>query len=103
MSIKDLNHAGNKLLVKSAVYALGFLAVGGGCAYAGLEEQITKASELMLGKAAALLLGGAAVVGGTVQIKSGNILMGAAVLVVAAVTGIGVAMIKNQSIFTLLN
>lgn len=70
--------------------------------HATLEDQIDKASTLVLGKAAALLIGGGAVVGGAVQIKAGNIMMGAGILGLAAITGITVAMIKNQSIFNLL-
>lgn len=103
MNTKSKQKRWNQTMAKSTAYILGALIVGGSLAHAGLEDQITKASDLILGKAAALLLGGSAVVGGAIQIKSGNILMGAAVLVVAAVTGIGVAMIKNQSIFALLN
>lgn len=79
------------------------LSVGACLAEGTLETQVTKASNLMLGNMASLLLGGAAVVGGAIQIKAGNILMGGAVLLVAALTGIGVALIKNQSIFSVLN
>lgn len=103
MNIQHKKNRWRQNVAKSTVYILGALIIGSGFAYAGLEDQITKASDLILGKAAALLLGGSAVVGGAIQIKSGNILMGAAVLVVASVIGIGVAMIKNQSIFALLN
>ena len=91
-----------KVWVRASCYSLGALLMMKGISYASLEEQVTKASKLMLGDISALVVGGGMAIGGGYSIVSGNVMKGVAQFGVGALIGIGVAITKNQSIFNVL-
>jgi hypothetical protein len=91
-----------KVWVKAGGYCLGALLMMKGICYASLEEQVTKASKLLLGDIAAIVVGGGMAIGGGYSIVSGNIMKGVAQFGVGALIGVGVAITKNQSIFSVL-
>jgi hypothetical protein len=70
---------------------------------ANLTEQVEKISTLATGKIIPGTLAVATGVGGIYQIKEGNVMMGVAVLGVAALIGIGVALIKSGAMFNVIN
>lgn len=88
---------------KVAFYTGAMVALYVGVSHADFEQQLTKASDLTLGKLAALVLGGGAVVGGGREVKDGNVMKGLGIIAVVAMIGIVIAMIKNNTIFTALS
>jgi hypothetical protein len=91
-----------KIWLKLSGYSLAALLVMKGISYASLEEQVSKVNDLMLGHIATAVVGGGMALGGGYSIFSGNIMKGLGQLGVGALIGIGVALTKNQSIFSLL-
>lgn len=73
-----------------------------GLCWATLDEQVEKASTLVLGKVATLIVGGGALFGGGHALIQGNITRGLAIIGVGAITGIGVALAKSGQMFSLL-
>ena len=87
---------------KVALYTGALLGLYAGASYANFETQLTKASDLTLGKLAAMVLGGGAVVGGGLQVKDGNVMKGLGIIAVVGMLGIVIALIKNNTIFAAL-
>lgn len=87
---------------KVALYTGVLMGVYMGVSYASFETQLIKASDLTLGKLAAMVVGGGAVVGGGMQVKDGNVMKGLGIIAVAGMIGIVIALIKNNTIFTAL-
>ena len=88
---------------KVALYTGALVGIYAGCSYANFETQLAKASDLTLGKLAAMVLGGGAVVGGGLQVKDGNVMKGLGIIAVVGMLGIVIALIKNDSIFSALS
>ena len=88
---------------KVALYTGALVGIYAGCSYANFETQLTKASDLTLGKLAAMVLGGGAVVGGGLQVKDGNVMKGLGIIAVVGMLGIVIALIKNNTIFSALS
>lgn len=80
-----------------------YRCLGGNVCYANFETQLAKASDLTLGKLAAMVLGGGAVVGGGLQVKDGNVMKGLGIIAVVGMLGIVIALIKNNTIFSALS
>lgn len=70
--------------------------------YAHLDDQIEKATEVVLGPFASLIVGGATLIGGGIFAVQGKVIPAASVLGVGAMTGIGIALAKSKVIFNLL-
>lgn len=92
--------------LKTVAKVLGYTSVAllltTGLTWATLDEQVEKASALVLGKVATLVVGGATLFGGGYTVIQGNIPKGMAILGVGLMTGIGIALAKNGALFTLL-
>jgi hypothetical protein len=88
---------------KVALYTGALVEMYAGCSYANFETQLAKASDLTLGKLAAMVLGGGAVVGGGLQVKDGNVMKGLGIIAVVGMLGIVIALIKNNTIFSALS
>ena len=90
---------------KVALYTGGMLALYVGASYAAttFEEQVNKASAFTLGKFAAMILGGGAVIGGGMQVKDGNVMKGLGIVAVTAMIGVAVALIKDETMLKVLN
>lgn len=80
--------------------ALAFLTCTG-LAFADLGGQVDKASTLVLGKVATLIVGGGTLFGGGYALVQGNISKGLAILGTGALTGLGIALAKSGDLFTL--
>ena len=87
---------------KVALYTGALVGLYAGASYANFETQLTKASDLTLGKLAAMVLGGGAVVGGGLQVKDGNVMKGLGIIAVVGMLGIVIALIKDATIFSSL-
>lgn len=70
--------------------------------HATLEDQLDKATNLVTGKFAKMMLGGAAACGAVGAIVKGNFLLALAICGAAAVTAMLIALIKAGSIFTVM-
>lgn len=90
------------MLVKVCGYSIAALLMMKGMGYASLEDQVTKVNNLVTGQIATGVVAGGMAIGGGYSIMSGNIMKGLGQLGVGALIGIGIALTKNQSIFTLL-
>ncbi len=88
--------------VKIAVYSGVALALTASMAYATLDEQVSRASNIVLGNLASLVVGGGTAVGGGVAVFQGNIMKALGIVGVGATIGIGIALAKNGVIFNLL-
>jgi|GEM_PF-1980699 len=100
----NFNQEAKKL--KTVVKVLGYTSVAllltTGLTWATLDDQVDKASKLVLGKVATLVVGGGTLFGGGYSIVQGNIGKGMAILGVGVLTGVGIALAKNGTLFTLL-
>jgi len=83
-------------------YAAIFALVAVGASWAHLDQQVEKASNLVLSKVATLIVGGGALFGGGHALIQGNISRGMAILGTGALTGIGIALAKSGALFELL-
>jgi hypothetical protein len=91
-----------KAYLKLAFYSGAVMLVGIGMAGATLDEQVTKASAIVLGNLASLVVGGATAVGGGMAVFQGNVMKGLGIVGVGATIGIGIALAKSKTIFDLL-
>lgn len=103
MNIPNKARATLKQWGKVASYTSLVLACCISASEANLTEQVEKVSTLATSKIIPGTLAVATGVGGIYQIKEGNIMMGIAVLGVAALIGIGVALIKSGAMFNVIN
>jgi hypothetical protein len=71
-------------------------------AWATLDEQVGKATDLVLGKVAPLIVGGATLFGGGMAALNGDPYKCMAILGVGGITGIGIALAKSGAIFSVL-
>ncbi|MBW8309198.1 MAG: hypothetical protein K0M45_06125 [Candidatus Paracaedibacteraceae bacterium] len=78
--------------------ALGVLLIT--AAEANLDQQVTRLSDLVLGKVAGTVLGGGLAIGGGVTIYAGHVMKGIGQLFLAALIGIGVWLAKSGAIFS---
>jgi hypothetical protein len=92
-----------KVWAKAMGYVAGTYIVMTGISFATLDEQVTKASNLVLGNVAALMLGGGLVVGGAYSVYQGDISRALGQFGVAGIIGIGTALAKSKVIFNILN
>ena len=92
--------------LKTTAKVVGYVSIAllltTGLSWATLDEQVQKASDLVLGNVAKLVLGGGTLFGGGYSIVQGNIGKGMAIIGVGAITGIGIALAKAGTLFTLL-
>lgn len=92
--------------LKTPAKIMGYVSVAllitTGLAWATLDDQVEKASALVLGKVATLVVGGGTLFGGGYSIVQGNIGKGMAIIGVGVMTGIGIALAKAGTLFTLL-
>lgn len=92
--------------LKTTAKVLGYASVAvlltTGLAWATLDDQVEKASALVLGKVATLMVGGGTLFGGGYALVQGNIGKGMAIIGTGVITGIGIALAKNGTIFALL-
>ena len=92
--------------LKTPAKIMGYVSVAllitTGLAGATLDDQVEKASALVLGKVATLVVGGGTLFGGGYSIVQGNIGKGMAIIGVGVMTGIGIALAKAGTLFTLL-
>jgi hypothetical protein len=91
-----------KTSIKIAAYSGMLTLMNVGMVYAHLDEQIDKASAIVLGNLAALIVGGSTVVGGGMAVFQGNVMKGLGIVGVGATVGIGIALAKSKTIFNLL-
>jgi len=91
-----------KTTAKIMGYVSLALLVTTGMSWATLDEQVDKASTLVLGKVATLVLGGGTLFGGGYSIIQGNIAKGMAIIGTGVITGVGIALAKAGTLFTLL-
>lgn len=103
MEILEKRKASLKQWGRVAGYTSLALACCVSTSEATLSDQVEKISTLTTGKIIPLALAAALTVGGGLKIKDGNVWGGAGVLGVAAVIGIGVALITSGDIFKALN
>ncbi len=96
----------NKQHLKTGIKVLGYASVAmlltTDFAWATLDEQVGKASDLVLGKVAPLIVGGGTLFGGGMAAINGDPYKCMAILGVGALTGIGIALAKSGAIFSLL-
>jgi D-arabinose 1-dehydrogenase-like Zn-dependent alcohol dehydrogenase len=69
---------------------------------ATLDVQVDKATDLVLGKVAPLIVGGATLFGGGMAALNGDPYKCMAILGVGGITGIGIALAKSGAIFSVL-
>jgi hypothetical protein len=91
-----------RITAKNLGYVSVTLLLTTGLACATLDVQIEKASSLVLGKVATLVVGGGTLFGGGYALIQGNIGKGMAIIGTGVITGIGIALAKNGTIFNLL-
>lgn len=104
---KPLLKESTKQFLKMTCYAglMSTIVMGGilvAASWAHLDDQVDKATTLVLGKVAPLVLGGATLFGGGSAILAGKVYPGLAIVGVGAITGIGIALAKSGTIFNLL-
>ena len=92
-----------KIWSKALGYVSAAMLVTTGIVHANLDAQITKASDIVLGNLAALIIGGGMVVGGGYSCYQGDIGKGLAQVGVGGLIGIGTALAKSKVIFNILN
>jgi hypothetical protein len=92
--------------LKTPAKIVGYVSVAllltTGLSWATLDDQVEKASTLVLGKVATLVVGGGTLFGGGYSIVQGNIGKGMAIIGVGVLTGIGIALAKAGTLFSLL-
>lgn len=91
-----------KKWTKVGFYTTGLAVLYAGASYANFEAQLTKASDLTLGKIAGMILGGGAIVGGGLQVKDGNVMKGLGIIAVVGMIGLIIALIKSGDAFKML-
>lgn len=96
----------NKKHLKTGIKILGYtsaaLLLTTDFALANLDEQVGKATDLVLGKVAPLIVGGATLFGGGMAALNGDPYKCMAILGVGGITGIGIALAKSGAIFSVL-
>ena len=96
----------NKQHLKTGIKILGYtsaaLFLTTDFALATLDEQVGKATDLVLGKVAPLIVGGATLFGGGMAALNGDPYKCMAILGVGGITGIGIALAKSGAIFSVL-
>ena len=96
----------NKQHLKTGIKVLGYTSVAvlltTGFAWATLDVQVEKATDLVLGKVAPLIVGGATLFGGGMAAINGDPYKCMAILGVGGITGIGIALAKSGAIFNVL-
>lgn len=96
----------NKQNLKTGIKVLGYMSVTvlitTEFAWATLDEQVGKATDLVLGKVAPLIVGGATLFGGGMSALNGDPYKCIAILGVGGLTGIGIALAKSGALFNLL-
>lgn len=101
-----MNHYRYAKQLKTTIKVLGYSSVAllliTDPTLAHLDEQVEKASTLVLGKVATLVVGGGTLFGGGYSLIQGNIGKGMAIIGTGVITGIGIALAKSGTIFTLL-
>lgn len=92
-----------KAFLKVAAWVSAGLMLTTGLCWATLDGQVEKATNLVLGKVASLVVGGGTLFGGGYSIVQGNIGQGMAIIGVGALTGIGIALAKSEALFKVLS
>lgn len=92
--------------LKTTAQILGYASMAciltTGLAWAHLDDQVDKATTLVLGKVAPLIIGAATVFGGGAAAINGSIAKACAIFAVGGITGIGIALARSGDIFKLL-
>ncbi|WP_010303287.1 hypothetical protein [Candidatus Odyssella thessalonicensis] len=84
---------------KALAYTTAILLLTAVGAYANLEQQVDKISNLVLGKLAGTVIGGGLAFGGGHTIYNGHLMKGAAQVLLGLVISIGVWAAKSGAIF----
>jgi D-arabinose 1-dehydrogenase-like Zn-dependent alcohol dehydrogenase len=96
----------NKHHLKTGIKVLGYTTMAmiltTEFALATLDDQVDKATDLVLGKVAPLVIGGATLFGGGVAALNGKPYEAIAILGVGGIIGIGIALAKSGAIFNVL-
>ena len=92
-----------RIYLNTAAYSVAMALMTVAVSYATLDEQVEKASTLVLGNLASLVVGGGTAVGGAIAVYQGNVMKGLGIVGVGATIGIGIALAKTKAIFNLLN
>jgi len=91
-----------KTTAKVGAYVSIALLITTGLSWATLDDQVDKASTLVTGNVAKLIVGGGTLFGGGYALVQGNIGKGMAIIGTGALTGIGIALAKAGTLFNLL-